>query len=261
MPRPVKARRVCGLPCTPDFGPLEGKSGNEPVFLSIDEYEVIRLIDYEGLNQQQASRQMNIARTTVQSIYSQGRRKLAEMLVESRNLIISGGNYRLCNGSGKCLNKTCKYKNQMMTQEAEVLEQLNSIISGENTEKKGRKSNMKIIVPVTKPDKTASISDTFGRTDFYLIYETENDDYQFIENPAKTNPGSAGIKAAQTIVDTGARILLTPRCGMKASKVLEAADFKIYQTVGDDLQENLEKYRNGDLEVLQETAPGKHGGR
>ena len=73
MPRPVKARRVCGFPDTLQFGPKDEIPKTEekmPVVLSVDEYEVIRLIDYEGLNQQETSEQMNIARTTVQSIYS-----------------------------------------------------------------------------------------------------------------------------------------------------------------------------------------------
>lgn len=43
----------------------------------MEEYEALRLMDYLGLNQEEAAAQMGVARTTVQRIYAQARRKLA----------------------------------------------------------------------------------------------------------------------------------------------------------------------------------------
>lgn len=264
MPRPVKVRRVCGLPHTPEFGPIKHRrkmQKEEPVILSVDEYEVIRLIDYEGLNQQETCQQMNIARTTVQAIYSQGRKKLAQMLVESRDLRIGGGTYRLCNGNYICIHGKCMRRDQMMEEEAFKLCAVGKNKLPVDKREKENVSTMEIIIPVNKDSKDANISASFGRAEFYLIYNEQNDDYKFIANPAAEQAGSAGVKAAQLIVDTGSRILLTPRCGMKAGKVLGAAGFKIYQTEGEDLQENLKKYKNGDLKILEELSPGRHGGK
>ena len=71
MPRPVKCRRVCAMPRTKGFGPLPraacGKEG--PLTLSVDEYEALRLIDLEGMTQEQCAAQMEVARTTVQAVY------------------------------------------------------------------------------------------------------------------------------------------------------------------------------------------------
>ena len=64
--------------------------------MTVDEYEAIRLIDWEGLTQEQSAGQMEVARTTVQGIYGQARRKLARSLVDGVPLIISGGSYELC---------------------------------------------------------------------------------------------------------------------------------------------------------------------
>jgi len=62
----------------------------------VEEYETIRLIDLEGLTQEECAIQMNIARTTVQHIYNTTRKKLAESLVNGSVIRIEGGNYRLC---------------------------------------------------------------------------------------------------------------------------------------------------------------------
>lgn len=81
----------------------------EPVQMTVDEYETIRLIDLEGLNQEACASQMNVARTTVQGIYTEARRKLALALVDGRTLYIEGGDYRLCDGQGNCCRqKSCQ---------------------------------------------------------------------------------------------------------------------------------------------------------
>lgn len=114
MARPVKKRNVCNLPSTDGFGPLNSRGSSENlIIMSIDEYETIRLIDYEGLTQQECSDQMEVARTTVQGIYSSARKKLAEALVLGSRLQIEGGHYKLCDGQGpRCRKGRCKRARQ-----------------------------------------------------------------------------------------------------------------------------------------------------
>ncbi len=99
MARPVKCRKVCCMPARKQFGPLEGGTESHSVAMTLEEYETIRLIDYEGFTQERCAEQMKVARTTVQSIYSEAREKLARALVEGRILCITGGNYELCEGA------------------------------------------------------------------------------------------------------------------------------------------------------------------
>ena len=100
MPRPRKWRKVCCLPETIEFipgnAPTEGKG---LVVMAVDEYETIRLIDHEGFSQEECGAYMQVARTTVQQVYANARKKIARALVEGLPLRIEGGDYQLCDGS------------------------------------------------------------------------------------------------------------------------------------------------------------------
>ena len=112
MPRPCKLRRICALPRCGRFAPItEGAQDAPPIIMTLDEYETIRLIDLEGLNQAECALQMNVARTTVQAIYNTARQKLAQCLVNQKELIIRGGDYELCKGGchtcARCRSSSC----------------------------------------------------------------------------------------------------------------------------------------------------------
>ncbi len=114
MPRPKKRRKVCCMPVRSEFAPV-GKPFcmSDAVIMAVDEYEAIRLIDHEEFTQEECASYMNIARTTVQQIYNTARKKLSVSLVEGRPLVITGGEYQLCEGNepycgcGGCRRHRC----------------------------------------------------------------------------------------------------------------------------------------------------------
>lgn len=109
MARPKKWRRVCCLPHRNRFGPLDGISNDSHVNMTVDEYETIRLIDLEGMIQQECAESMGVARTTVQAIYESARKKIADFIVNGRTLRIEGGEYMLCGGrGGRCGGRGCQ---------------------------------------------------------------------------------------------------------------------------------------------------------
>lgn len=127
MARPRKCRRVCCMPVSSAFLPSErpetaAPDREDPIVMTIDEYEAVRLIDHEGLSQEECSRYMDVARTTVQQIYTSARKKIAGALVEARPLFIKGGDYRLCDsseagtGCGGCMRR-CQRKERMVDHE------------------------------------------------------------------------------------------------------------------------------------------------
>lgn len=108
MPRPFKRRRVCSLPDNNKFGPLNLNHSKETIMMSVDEFETIRLIDYENFTQEECALQMKVARTTVQSIYFEARKKLADSIVNGKELLITGGEYQLCNDEELGCGRGCR---------------------------------------------------------------------------------------------------------------------------------------------------------
>ena len=96
MPRPRKQKLICGMPSCNKFGPCGSGCTAEPVDMSLEEYETIRLIDHENMDQTDCADVMGVARSTVQRLYTDARRKLAECLVDGRMLHIGGGDYTIC---------------------------------------------------------------------------------------------------------------------------------------------------------------------
>jgi len=108
MPRPRKHKNVCKMPNIQYF---QGNAEDDldPIILSIEEYEVIRLIDKEDLTQEECSVQMNVSRPTIQLLYTNARKKIALFLTTGAPLKIEGGSYRLCSKrSSHCNNNNCK---------------------------------------------------------------------------------------------------------------------------------------------------------
>jgi predicted DNA-binding protein (UPF0251 family) len=93
-PRPIRLRKVSNPPIISGFKPYGNKnSGNnaESVFLHYEEYEALRLCDYEMLNHHKASVIMDVSRPTLTRIYARARQKIAEALVKGSQIIIEGG--------------------------------------------------------------------------------------------------------------------------------------------------------------------------
>lgn len=117
MPRPVKVRRVCEEPKYTRFAPV-GADKFEAEVLTIEEYEVIRHVDYQKMTHEECAFQMAISRTTVTEIYETARHKIADAIINGKVLCIEGGNYRVCDGGEccaqegrQCSNETCGQMN------------------------------------------------------------------------------------------------------------------------------------------------------
>lgn len=239
MPRPVKCRKVCYLPETQEFRPVRENVHPSAIVLSVDEYETIRLIDKEGFSQEECSKFMQIARTTVQMVYDSARKKLAEALVNGYTLKIEGGNFKVCDGGEehcKCAGCPKRHCKQISIQRKED-------------------DKMRIAIPMDENKKDVCV--VFARAPYFLFQDEDTE--TVMENPAAEAQGGAGIQAAQFLVDQGADVLITVRCGQNAADIFGAAGMKIYKSAGETAAKDVEDFHAGRLEELTHFHGGFHG--
>ena len=247
MPRPRKCRRVCQIPRAGGFrpvvsepsGPAAVQEEEEAVILTVDEYEAIRLIDREGLSQEECSEYMQVARTTAQLIYNTARKKLADALVLGLPLRIEGGNYRICDGLHEHGGCTCcrrQWKSCVLLHDKED-------------------GVVRMAIPLDENKEDVCI--VLGRAPFFLFRENGED--TILENPAAQAEGGAGLQVAQFLVDNGADVLITVRCGQNAGDIFREAGIKIYKSVNKAAADDLAALEAGTLEELTQFHAGFHG--
>ena len=90
MPRPKK-KRCCrkyqaNRVYKPQGIPLEDI---DTTFLSLDQFEAIRLCDIENLDQEQAGQKMGVSRGTIQRLLYETRKQIAEAILHNNAIIIN----------------------------------------------------------------------------------------------------------------------------------------------------------------------------
>jgi predicted DNA-binding protein (UPF0251 family) len=92
MGRPFKCRHISGSPGYTFFKPA-GIPGHslEEIKLTIDEFEAVRLVDLQGLYQEQAAEKMDISRQTLGNIINSAHQKIADCIVNGKAIRIAGG--------------------------------------------------------------------------------------------------------------------------------------------------------------------------
>lgn len=94
MPRRRRRRRVGREPDFSYFAP-EGGSSEDEVILKMEEFEAIRLKDFQGLSQTEAAEKMDVSQPTFHRILVDAREKIADAFVKGKPIRVQGGDYRI----------------------------------------------------------------------------------------------------------------------------------------------------------------------
>jgi len=105
MPNRKRIRRVTMPPPMEGYKPFGIPMRQlESVVLLYEEFEAIRLADYENLTQAEAAKRMNISRPTFTRLYDKARKTIANAFVEGKAILISGGTYDTDDFWYKCMH-------------------------------------------------------------------------------------------------------------------------------------------------------------
>lgn len=237
MPRKVKCRKVCHYPQTLEFLPQNNNAQElEPIVLTVDEYEAIRLIDRRGMSQEQCAAFMQIARTTVQRIYETARKKLADFVVEGRPLRIEGGDFRLCNGSSTGCGCVDCFKQKLYEKYKEKGEDI-----------------MRIAVTY----ENGEIFQHFGHTEEFKVYDVQ--DGKVVASEVVNTNGQGHGALAGVLAALKADVLICGGIGGGAQMALAAAGIKLYGGVSGSADAAVEALLAGNLDYNPAVKCNHHG--
>ncbi len=107
---------------------------------------------------------------------------------------------------------------------------------------------MKIAISTSGSDLGSPLDSRFGRSPKFLVYDLDNEKFEIIDNQQNLNAvQGAGIQSAETVVRSGATVLVSGHCGPKAFRVLAAAGVKVYSSDAPTVAAALEKFKAGEL--------------
>lgn len=117
---------------------------------------------------------------------------------------------------------------------------------------------MKIAITSTGSSPKNDVESRFGRTPWFLVYDTETSAWTPVEN---TDSGAmahgAGIQTAEKLAKSGSKVVITGSCGPKAMQTLQAAGVQVFLGDARTVEEALKGYQAGQLKEL--TGPNGPG--
>ena len=96
MPRPRRLRRVRAMPDVDYFKPAGVRiSELSQVILTVDEYEAVKLKDFEGIEQTESAKKMNISQPTFNRLLTSARKKISDAIINGKAIKIEGGDFKM----------------------------------------------------------------------------------------------------------------------------------------------------------------------
>ncbi|MCT4633695.1 MAG: DUF134 domain-containing protein [Firmicutes bacterium] len=193
-------------PCGPNL------NTGETVKIELDEFEAIRLCDYEGLSQIDASKEMNVSRATIQRLLLSGRKKLVSGLLNNNMIMVK--------------NETS-----------------NITLKGENKMNTNLEGTLKIAFPTSNKN---TVDEHFGHCEFFAIYDINSKKIvkeEFVEAP-EHQPGLLPRFLGELNITT----IITGGMGQRAIDLFKAQNIDVILGARGEIMANLNEYLGGDLE-------------
>jgi predicted Fe-Mo cluster-binding NifX family protein len=111
---------------------------------------------------------------------------------------------------------------------------------------KEMKKAIKLAISSSGDTVESTVDPRFGRSKYFMLYDGASEEYTTLVNAARGAGGGAGVQAAETVIQSGASVVLTGNVGPKAFQVLSSADVLVVTEVTGTVKEAVGKFLSGE---------------
>ncbi len=149
----------------------------------------------------------------------------------------------------------------MLVSKSEPFENMMQAAGRKNNNLIGESKNMKFD-QFTGNTSDSAVNPRFSRAPWFMVYDDSLQTWTAFDNSkAMDIARGAGIQAAQTVSDLGAKVVISGIMGPKAYKAMNAAGIQIYIGASNTVRQAPEAYQSGKLTLADEKAPAEYDRR
>ncbi len=119
---------------------------------------------------------------------------------------------------------------------------------------------MKIAITSLGPKLEDKVDPRFGRCHYFILFDTDTNKSEAIENTGAQGMGGVGIQSGQIMADKDVKTVLTGSCGPNAFQTLQAAGIKVITGVNGTVQEAIDKFKSDELKAISQANVSAHSG-
>jgi predicted Fe-Mo cluster-binding NifX family protein len=110
---------------------------------------------------------------------------------------------------------------------------------------------MLIAVCLKEADVQSEVSEVFGRSRYFLIYDPAENKTEILSNSFASELGGAGILSASLLIGRGVDSVIAMNIGRNPLRLLNSANIKVYQCSSGSAKDTLEHYLNNKLNFFE----------
>jgi len=119
---------------------------------------------------------------------------------------------------------------------------------------------MKIAISASGPDKDSSVDERFGRCPYFMIVDTDEMEFESMENEHTKMAHGVGPQVVQTLSDMDVEAVITGNVGPNANRTLNSANIEVYKGSG-KISDAVESFKEGKLEEIDSKTVQGHFGK
>ncbi|MGI6484856.1 MAG: dinitrogenase iron-molybdenum cofactor biosynthesis protein [Thermoanaerobacterales bacterium] len=117
---------------------------------------------------------------------------------------------------------------------------------------------MKVAITSTGKDLESMMDERFGRCSYFIITDTDSDEFQVFENRYVGGAHGVGVQVSQFIADKGVDAVITGNVGPNAMSVLGGAGIQVFMARSMTVKQALQSLSEGKLGEINAPTKGKH---